>query len=293
MADLENKYMTGAKMPVHVYSSTSRIGIFKTLRTIFREFPVAHSLGFRFAERNIKARYRQTILGVLWALLPPLATAAIWIILNQTNTIRMNHTGGNYALFVITGTMLWSVFSNAVLIPIQTVQANTGILVKINFPREALMITAFYEILFNSAISLLIILAEIIYFQVPVTLQTLFFLPPILILIIMGMCLGLLILPLAILYKDAQFALPTFLQLAMYLTPVVYAVPVFTGAAKVLAFNPVSPVLSSGRDLLLGLPLNADIMELVIIGCVSIIVLMIGIVIQRIALEVLIERLGT
>jgi lipopolysaccharide transport system permease protein len=216
MARSKNKNVAQAALPVHIYSPNLRLSFLGILKTIFKEFPVAHSLGFRFAERNIRARYRQSMLGILWALLPPLATAAIWIILNQSNIVTLNNTGGNYALFVITGTMLWSVFANAVLMPIQTIQANTGILVKINFPREALMITAFYEILFNAAVALIIIVAEMVFFQVPVTLQTFLFFPAVFLLIIMGMCIGLLILPVAMLYKDIQFVLPTFLQFAMY-----------------------------------------------------------------------------
>jgi lipopolysaccharide transport system permease protein len=233
------------------------------------------------------------VLGILWALLPPLATAAIWIILQQNNIVLLNNTGGNYALFVITGTMLWSVFSNAVLMPIQTIQANTGILVKINFPREALMITAFYEILFNTAVALIIIVAEMVFFQVPITLQTFLFFPAIFLLIIMGMCIGLLILPVAMLYKDIQFVLPTVLQFAMYLTPVVYATPVFTGAAKILSLNPVSPVLTCGRDWLLGLNATIDLGQLGFIAFASVAVLTLGIILQRIAIEILIERMGT
>ena len=280
-------------LPVHLYSASGRTSIFLTLKKIGREFPVAHALGFRFAQRNIRARYRQSLFGVLWALVPPLATAAIWIFLNQRNIVTLNHTGSNYALFVITGTMLWSVFSTAVIMPIQTIQANAPILVKINFPRESLIITAFYEISFNALITLAIIIAELVIFKVPLTLHTLLFFPAMLVLILLGMCFGLMVLPLALLYKDVQFALPTFLQLAMYATPVVYTATDFGGASKILALNPVSPVLTSARDWLLGVNFNPPIGPLILVTLASIIILLIGMVIQRIAMEILIERMGT
>jgi len=280
-------------MPVHRYSASGRSSVFIALKKIVREFPVAHALGFRFAERNIRARYRQSVLGVLWAIVPPLATAAIWIFLNQKNIVTLNHTGSNYPLFVITGTMLWSVFSTAVIMPIQTIQANAPILVKINFPRESLIITAFYEISFSALISLLIIVAELVIFKVPLSLNTLLFIPAMLVLILLGMCFGLMVLPLALLYKDVQFALPTFLQLAMYATPVVYATTDFSGFSKILAFNPVSPVLTSGRDWLLGVNFIPTIGPLILITVVSILILIMGMVLQRIAMEILIERMGT
>lgn len=260
---------------------------------IGKEFPVAHALGFRFAQRNIRARYRQSLLGIVWALIPPLATAAIWIFLNQKNIVTLNHTGSNYALFVITGTMLWSVFSNAVIMPIQSIQANAPILVKVNFPREALMITAFYEIVFTSLISLLIIVAEILIFQIPVSLYTLLFIPAVFVLIMLGMCFGLLLLPFAILYKDIQFALPTFLQIAMYATPVVYAATEWSGVLRIFALNPVSPVLVNAREWILGMQNTSGLLTIGCIGLVTIIMLVAGFVLQRVAMEILIERMGT
>ena len=280
-------------MQTQVYSAKSKSNLWRTLKAIGKEFPVAHALGFRFAQRNIRARYRQSLLGIVWALIPPLATAAIWIFLNQKNIVSLNHTGSSYALFVITGTMLWSVFSNAVTMPIQSIQANAPILVKVNILREALMITAFYEIVFTSLISLVIIAAEIVIFQIPVSGYTFLFIPAVLVLIMLGMCFGLLLLPFAILYKDIQFALPAFLQIAMYATPVVYATTALSGGFKILALNPVSPVLVSARDWLLGLQSTTGLLTLGGIGLVTIIILVAGFILQRIAMEILIERMGT
>jgi len=280
-------------MQTQEYSAHGKSNLWRTLKAIGKEFPVAHALGYRFAQRNIRARYRQSLFGIIWALLPPLATAGIWIFLNQKNIVTLHHTASNYALFVITGTLLWSVFSNAVIMPIQSMQANAPILVKVNFPREALVITAFYEIVFTTLISLVIIVAEIIVFQVPVTAYTFLFIPALLILILLGMCVGLFLLPFAILYKDIQFALPVFLQIAMYASPVVYATTEFSGAFKILAWNPVSPVLVSGRDWLLGGQNSAGLLSLGGIGVVVILILIAGFILQRIAMEILIERMGT
>ena len=293
MTPMEKNPAAKSNLPVHVYAATGRTTIFKTLNKICKEFPIAHALGFRFAERNIRARYRQSLFGVLWALVPPLATAAIWIFLNQKNIVNLQYTGSNYALFVITGTMLWSVFSSAVTMPIQTLQANAPILVKVNFPRESLLITAFYEIVFNTAVTFIIVVAEMIIFKVPLTPATLLFFPAVLLLILLGMCFGLMVLPLALLYKDVQFALPVFLQVAMYATPVVYASTKYDGALRLLNLNPVTPVLTSGRDWLLGISNHPDFMVLGIITLITIFILVMGFVLQRIAMEIIIERLGT
>jgi hypothetical protein len=153
--------------------------------------------------------------------------------------------------------------------------------------------TAFYEIVFTSLISLVIIAAEILIFQIPVTGYTFLFIPAILVLIMLGMCFGLLLLPFAILYKDIQLALPAFLQIAMYATPVVYATTELSGGYKILSLNPVSPVLVSARDWLLGMQSTTGLLTLGAIGLVTIVILMAGFILQRIAMEILIERMGT
>ncbi|CAN5121644.1 ABC transporter permease [soil metagenome] len=281
------------ELPVHIYAAGKKMGPFKIFLSLFKEFSAAHALGFRFAERNIRARYRQSVFGMLWAFLPPLATALIWIILNKSNVIKMNDVGVPYPVFVITGTMLWSVFSNAMLMPMQVMQANRGILVKINFPREALLINAFYEILFNTCITFVIIILELLLFHVHLSWNSLLFVPGVFLLVILGMSFGLLLLPLSFLYKDVQFALPTLLQFAMYLTPVVYAKPIFSGAIKILKFNPISPVLTSARAWLLGLDTVAPFWQIGSVIGIALFLLFIGLILQRITIEILIERMGS
>src|SRR5205085_8022156 len=104
---------------------------------------------------------------------------------------------------------------------------------------------------------------------------------------------GLLIVPVATLYRDIQFALPTLLQFAMYLTPVVYASPIFNGAAQILRLNPVSPVLTTARECLLGMGTPVPYEHLSIIALVSVAVFIIGIIFQRMVIEILIERMGS
>ena len=189
--------------------------------------------------------------------------------------------------------MLWSVFVNSFLMPMQTMQANRSILVKINFPRESLIVNAFYEILFNAIISFVIIAICIVVFKVHLTFNSLLFFPLILVIMFLGMSLGLLLLPFSFLYKDIQFILPSILQLAMYLTPVVYSQPIYKGAAKLLALNPVSPLLISARAWLLGVDCTVPVWHIGLVAGLSVFLLIIGIFLQRITMQILIERMGS
>ena len=280
-------------LSIQIYAAGKRPGFLKTLMAIFFEFSKANSLGYRLASRNIRARYRQSIFGIFWALLPPIGNAAIWIVLNKSNIITMSGSGNNYPVFVLTGTTLWSVFSIAVLMPIQIVQNNTNILTKINFPREALIYTAIYEIGFSTAIALLIIVSEFIFFNIPIHASTLLFIPGLALLIMTGLAISLLILQISILYKDVQFALPSTLQFGMYLSPVVYYAHTLQGMAKILNYNPLTYIITFTRSHLLGQDSTVSISLFFAIFIVTLIIFIVGLVIQRMTAEILIERMGS
>lgn len=288
-----NRSLVDSSLAENVYTANKRPGFFGIFGSFFKQAGAINSLGYLFAKRNIRSRYRQSYLGFLWAFLPPVATAIVWIILYNNHIINLRDPGVPYPVFVITGTLLWSVFANAVLIPMQTVQSNRSILVKINFPRESLLVTAFYEILFNAGIAMVIVIAEMFIFKIQPDIHLLLFIPAVFLLILVGISIGLLLLPFALLYRDVQFVLPSVLQFAMYLTPVVYAKPIYDGAARILAINPVAPVLTAARSWLLGMPNEIPHWQIAAVAAGGLIFLMMGIVLYRMTLNILIERMGT
>lgn len=291
--EFTNETETNPEVRIQVYAAQKRDGIFSILKSFAQTFSASHALGFLFAKRNIVSKYRQSFLGIFWAFIPPIATACVWMILYQSKVVKLSNVGAPYPVFVITGTILWSVFTNSVLTPLQTIQSNRSILVKINFPREALLISAFYEILFNSSIALLIVAGELLLFRVHIDIHALLIIPCIFLLMFLGISVGLLLLPFSLLYRDIQLALPSVLQFAMYLTPVVYARPMYEGAGKILALNPVSPILTSARSWLLGIPFSTPLWHIGLVAGCAFVLFIIGIVLYRMTLSILIERMGT
>ena len=108
--------------------------------------------------RDISAQYRQSVLGILWALINPLTTTAIWRFLSTSRLVQVAETGLPYPVFVFTGTLLWTILMDAFNAPLGQVNANKALLAKINFPREALILTGIYQTLFNAAIKIGILL---------------------------------------------------------------------------------------------------------------------------------------
>ena len=276
-----------------VYSAShSRASFLTPLVEIIRELPIAHDLGMRLFKRNIKAMYRQSILGFFWAVLPPLITAGLWIFLRSNNVMSMEDPTISYPVFVLTGTMLWKIFAESIMAPIVSVVINKSMLVKINIPREALLLSGFYEILFNVLIKLTLIGIILLIFQQSVGF-TIFLVPlGILALILVGFSVGLVLTPIGILYQDVQRALSVILPFLMYLTPVIYPRPTDGPAGVIMNINPIASILTETRNWLTGLP--AENWPLFAAYCGGFFILLLcGLVTFRLAMPIIIERIGS
>lgn len=282
-----------SKLKETVYSpaSASRNPV-KVIKEIVLEFKQANSLGWRLASRNIKAQYRQSILGLFWAILPPLATSLVWIILNAQKVVAFEGLSVPYPVFVFTGTLLWQLFSKSITLVLSSVQSNKSLLSKINFPREALIISAFYEILFHALISLGLILVMLLVYQVPIGIYTLLGMISSLSIILFGITIGLMVFPLSMLYRDIQLGIPIILQFAMYLTPIIYPTPNYSGWAKILAYNPVSPLILTTRNWLLA-DAQVNPQGYLLVLAITLAALILGLVLYRLSMTIIIERIGS
>lgn len=232
-----------------VYSPDSELLSFgKLLRSMWSDLLASRELAWRLLVRNISAQYRQSLLGYAWAFIPPLFTSLIWIFLNSQDILGIADTEIPYPAFVIIGTVLWQTFTDALNSPLQLVDQSRAMLSKINFPREALILTGIGQVLFNFAIRTLLVVFVIVWFQVPVQLGMLMAPLGVLAIICLGTMIGLLLTPLGMLYQDVGRALGFGTQALFFLTPVIYPVPQASWAATLIQLNPVTPLLVSTRD---------------------------------------------
>ncbi len=279
---------------VRVYSpGGTGDNFFAIWKSIFKEFPLSHGLGFRLASRNITARYRRSLLGIFWAFLPPLATSVVWIILDNQRIVNFASTEIPYPVFVVLGTTLWQVFTSSVLIPLQTVNANKPILTKINFPREAVLVNAFYEILFTVFIGAVIVVLMLLFTGTNPGWSGLLYIPFVLQLMLIGMTISLFLLPVSLLFQDIQFVLPSVLQFVMYLTPVIYPKPFFSSFGWLFKYNPVGQSIQFIRSGLTGTANDVLLSDMLLTFGVTSLFFIVGIVLYRITMEVLIERMGS
>jgi lipopolysaccharide transport system permease protein len=248
-------------------------------------------LAWRLFVRDLSAQYRQTYLGYLWAFLPPLVTALTFIFLQSQGIVNVDGVGMPYPAFAMIGTLLWQTFVEAIQGPIASVSAARPMLAKINFPREAIVMSGLYMVLFSFLIRLFLIAAVMLVWQLtPGPALPLF---PIAMagLLACGLALGLLLLPVGALYGDVGRAIPIIAQFLMLLTPVIYPARTTGLAGLLTTFNPVSPVLVTARESLTNAPLTM-VPACLIVTAASLALCFLGIAAFRLVMPLLIERMG-
>lgn len=283
---------TSPTLPITVYLPDSMLyNPGQLLRGMFQDLLASRELAWRLAVRDISAQYRQTALGLLWAFVLPLANTCIWLFLSSSGIIKVSDTGVPYSVYVFAGTMLWSIFMEAANAPLQQTVAAKPILAKINFPREALIVSGVYQTLFNSGIKIAVLVPAIVMLGVQPGWSLAWFPLGVFSLILTGTALGLLVTPVGILYGDIGKSFPLIMQFLMYLTPVLFAIPASGVPAVILQTNPLTPLIQTTRDWLTGIP-PEYLGYFIMVNLVATILLFVMWVIYRAAMPILIERMS-
>ena len=147
-------------------------------------------LAYRLFLRDVKARYRNSLLGYLWLFLPPLATTLAFVFLNKQQVIQMDGLPIAYPAYAMLGTLLWQNFADALQAPLQMASQNRSMLIRVHFPREALILSGIYQSLFNFAVRLVLLLPVMFYFKVALTPSVALFPLGVLALMMLGTALG-------------------------------------------------------------------------------------------------------
>ena len=202
--------------------------------------------------RDIAVRYKQTVIGIAWVVVQPLATVAIFSFL--LGKIGNMPTGGlPYPLFAFAAMVPWQVFSRAMLEGSMSLVSNRSLVTKVYFPRILIPAAAVFCGAVDFAITFVILLVMMMWFgffpswQIVVT--------PLLLLLAFLTSLGiaLWLSALNVLYRDVQFVLPFLAQIWLFLTPVLYPASVIPEQWRVLyAMNPMVTVTESFRWAMLG-----------------------------------------
>lgn len=206
-------------------------------------------IGGQLFMRNLLVQYRQSVLGYLWLLLPPLVLALVWTLLGKANVLQGQATAVPFPVFVLAGVFLWQGFVEALTSPLQQLSAVRHTLAKVRVPHEAVVVSGLGVVLFNLVIRLAVLGVAMWWFEVPF--HSSLALVPVGVgaLLALGLALGWLVALLGLLYSDIANSLTVGLNLWFLITPVVYVLPV--RYAPFFNLNPVTPLLTTTRNWLL------------------------------------------
>ena len=280
------------ELETKVYQKENNLHLGKLLKASLVDIYGSRFLAKQLAVRDIKAQYRQSYLGILWAFAGPLATAFVWIFLNSSGTVQITDTGIPYPIYAFTGTLIWSIITESINSPMLSTNSSKSIIAKINFPKEALIVSGIYKLLFNTSFKIILLIVFLVFFGIGFNWSLLLFPVVILGAILFGTTIGLFITPLGMLYKDVGKMISFGLQFLMYVTPVVYAIPKEGVLKYLMEFNPLTPIILTARDMVVGTSPDYLLYFLIVIG-ISIPLLLLALVIYRVSIPVIIERLSS
>jgi lipopolysaccharide transport system permease protein len=206
--------------------------------------------------RDLKVRYKQTALGVIWVVLQPLlATLVFTIFLGRL--VRVTSDGIPYALFVYVGMMAWTFFIGAVSTTSNSLVGNAHLITKTYFPRALLPLAAVIARLVDLGIGFVVLAVLMGYYRIVPGRNLIMVLPLVVLLTLLVLAIGMSTSALNVKYRDVGILLPVLLQLWMYLSPVVYPLSLIPVAWRGLyGLNPLVGIIEGFRSAILGREFN-------------------------------------
>ena len=237
---------------------------------------VYRELVFFMIWRDIKVRYKQTLLGATWAVIQPVMTMLVFTFIFGT-VAKVPTDGIPYPIFSYTALLPWGLFVTALNQASRSLTSNHNMITKVYFPRLVLPLASVLAGLVDFAIAFIIMLGMMWYFGVTPTISVLWTLPLFLLLaIITALGVALWLSAINVKYRDVNYALPFLTQFWLFITPVAYSANIISEKWQlVYSLNPMAGVVNGFRWALLGAGNGPDLALWVSVG-ISLLILVSG-----------------
>ncbi len=243
----------------------------------FREIWRYRELLLILTWRDIKVRYKQTVLGIAWAVIQPL-TMMLFFSLFLGRVAGMDSSGIPYPVFVFAGLLPWIFFSGAIVASAQSVVGNQSLVTKIYFPRLLIPLSSAGAFFVDLLIGFVILIALMAAYGIIAGLWSLVTVPLIVCgLVVAALGMGILLAALTVEYRDFRHIVPFLVQLWMFATPSIYMNAIDVAGprgAVILPFNPAYGLIANFRAAVLGRPL--DMYSLTVSTSVAVALLLAG-----------------
>jgi lipopolysaccharide transport system permease protein len=218
----------------------------------FREIWQGRELFAFLVWRDVKIRYKQTVLGGLWALFQPLLAMLIFtVVFGRLAGIRSD--GPPYPLFAYSGLVLWTFFANSVSMSSNSLVGNQVLVSKIYFPRVFIPLASIGALVLDLFIGLLLVFGLMIHYRWPLSTGCIWMPLYILGTLLASSGLGLILSALNVSFRDVKYAVPFFIQMGLFVSPVIYPLSYVPARFRILlGLNPMSGMIVGFRQSVLG-----------------------------------------
>jgi lipopolysaccharide transport system permease protein len=266
-----------------------RRGHASLFREILRELTGSRWLLRQLLKREVVATYKQSILGVGWLILTPLASVVTFLVLDSSGVIDVGEIAVPYPIFAILGMASWQLFSTGLVACTQSLVGAGQMVAKIRFSRKSLVIAAMGRGVVSFAIQIVLVLILLLFYGIwpapELLLMPLVAVP----LVVLTLGLGFVLALLNVVARDVGNVLTTLLMFFLFLTPVLYQKPQSGTFASFSDWNPLYHFVAAGRDL----ALSGQITQpggLALASAFALLVFLVGIVVFHVAESRLAER---
>jgi lipopolysaccharide transport system permease protein len=218
----------------------------------FKELARCRELLYFFAWRDIKVRYKQTVIGAAWAIIQPFFTMVVFSLFFG-QLAKIPSEGVPYPIFSYTGLLPWTFFANGMANASNSLINSAGLISKIYFPRLLIPLAAIVTSAVDFALAFAVLIGMMVFYHIHLTWSAFLLVPFLLLAFLIALGMGLWMSALSVEYRDVRYVVPFLTQLWMYATPVIYPSSLLHGPWKILlGLNPMTGVVEGFRWALLG-----------------------------------------
>ena len=205
----------------------------------------------RLTARELAQRYKQSVLGYFWVILNPLCQMLVMSFV-FSRIFANNDLGVPYPLFLFAALLPWNLFANSLSAATNALVGNSGLLAKIYFPREVLVLSTMLARIVDFLFALLILIGLMFFYHWPIGLCALWAIPIFFVQTLFTYGLGLFLAAANLFYRDIQYLLSLIIMTWMYLTPVMYNSEIFPASYRwIFQINPLAVFVNAYREVIL------------------------------------------
>jgi len=220
-------------------------------REMWRELLESRGLTWRLVLRDVSARYRQSVLGIVWALILPLIAIGTFLFLSRTGLFNVGETEVPYVAFALVGVTLWQIFAGGLPLCANSIVTAGSMVARINFPKECLVLAALGQTMIDLMLRTALVAAVFVLYQVTPAVTVILLPLAVLPIIFLTLGVGFVLSMLNALARDIEKVLAPLLNFLLFATPVLYPAPESGVFAAVNRWNPLAILIDGARDLVI------------------------------------------